>query len=54
LAVYGVSALQARGGLQPVYEVMSLAVGLICVCVLILLWRSRAVRVVNHAMPPSN
>jgi MFS family permease len=54
LAVYGVSALQARGGLQPVYEVMSLAVGLICVCVLILLWRSRAVRVVNHAIPPSN
>ena len=48
LAVYAVASLQARGGLQPVYEAMSVAVGLVCASTLLLLWRSRRVRLLNQ------
>lgn len=51
LAVYAVASLQAGGGLQPVYEAMSVAVGLICASTLVLLWRSRRLQVVNQTKP---
>jgi MFS family permease len=51
LAVYTVASLQAQGGLQPVYQAMSVAVGLICLSTLVLLWRSRRLAVVNQTNP---
>ena len=49
LAVYLVASIQESGGLRPVYQVMSVMVGLICVSILTLLWRSRGMRMVNHS-----